>query len=102
MSESSASTIPPSQERRLCPNCSTRMSSKLYDPHFICIKCRGNVCSFESRCDMCKSWSDDQMSAYLKHQKALQSKRKPKKKKEEPVDFVLACTGTAGSAPPPD
>ena len=100
MSESSASTIPPSQERRLCPNCSARMSSKTFDPHFICIKCRGNVCSFESRCDVFRSWTDEQMSGYLKHQKALQSKRRSKKKKEEPVDFVLSCTGAVGSAPP--
>ena len=101
MSESSASTIPPSQERRQCPNCNTRMSSRTFDPHYICIKCRGNVCAYDSRCDVCKSWSDEQMSIYVKHQKALQSKRKSKVKKE-PVDFAMACTGAVGSAPPTD
>ena len=103
MSESSTgSTLPPNQERRSCPNCSTRMSSRSFDSHFICIKCRGIKCTFDIRCDVCKSWDDDTMNAYLKHQKVLDSKRKAKKKRASDDDFAVACTGVVGSTPPAD
>ena len=57
------------------------------------------------RVDVCKSWSYDVMTQYVKHQKSLESKRRAKKAKKESGhdDAMLSvCTGAAGSQPPED
>ena len=100
MSSTSASPIPPSQERRCCPNCQQRMSSTKFDLHVICSKCRGNKCSFENRCDLCKSWPDEVMQSYDKHQRSLELKRKAKKARKEGDVLMEVCTGAVGSQPP--
>ena len=38
--------------------------------------CRGIVCSLDTRCPECKPWSQEKMSAYLKHKVSLAGKRK--------------------------
>ena len=104
MSSASTSPIPPSQERRCCPNCQRRRSSIKFDLHVICTDCRGKVCSSEDRCDLCVSWSDELMTNYVRHQKSLESKRRAKKAKRQAgqeVDPMLSvCTGAVGSQPP--
>ena len=45
---------------------------------------------------MCKSWTDEYMTAYVKHQRSLELKRKAKRE----GDVLLeVCTGAVGSAP---
>ena len=83
MSSSSHSPIPSSQERRRCSKCQQRMSSTKHDLHAICTKCRGIVCSMEVRCDVCRSWTDDIMKAYVKHQRSLDLKRRAKKARQK-------------------
>ena len=94
MSDSSSST---KKVVRNCPNCKTRMSGRELDPHVICIDCRGKDCNGETRCDICVSWSDQQMGQYLKHQASLKRKResklKSKSKLQHPVDLATLCTG---------
>ena len=81
---------------RNCPNCKSRMSGKEFDPHIICISCRGKDCDSDTRCDICIKWSDHQMAQYLKHQASLKRKRVSKEKaklKQHPVDLATLCTG---------
>ena len=59
-----------------CPKCHRRMSGLQFDLHTICETCRGIVCSLDTRCPECKPWSQEKMSAYLKHKVSLAGKRK--------------------------
>ena len=59
---------------RSCVKCHRRMSSLKYDLHTICSQCRYVVCSVAARCDECRNWSNEVMSDYLKHNKALATK----------------------------
>ena len=48
---------------------------------------------------MCKSWSHDKMTAYVKHQASLQRKRLSKKRVREGKEgdpFLSVCTGVGG------
>ena len=76
------------------------MSSHDLDSHVICTARRGKNCNMNDRCDMCVSWSNDKMSAYVKHQSSLERKRNSKKRAREgrEVDPVLSvCTGVGES-----
>ena len=103
---SAAATPPSSASIRTCPNCAARMSCREYDPHVICTACRGKTCTVNDRCDLCSSWPEDKMKAYVKHQARLKSKRDHKKKKSKPVqsaqkepdDFLDFCTMGVGSS----
>ena len=92
----------PKKTVRTCTDCSTRMSSLDFDPHLLCINCRGIECNLSVRCDICRSWSEDKMKSFVKHQASLQRKRKSKQKsKEKKVklsesDFSKVCTGNQG------
>ena len=89
---------------RKCPNCRNRMSGSDKDKHVICTDCRGKCCSLSSRCDVCVTWTDDEMASYLRHQESLKRKRESKKRKREeldPLDYVDLCIrgeGESGSA----
>ena len=63
---------------RSCPKCRRRMSSLKHDSHAICSHCREVVCSVETRCSECQSWSVESMQDYLKYQKSLAGKRSKK------------------------
>ena len=52
------------------------MSNIEHDSHLCCQKCRGSACNLSSRCEHCKSWSEEEMDAYLKHQASLVRKRR--------------------------
>ena len=95
--------------RRCCPSCRARMSTLKHDSHVLCIQCRGVNCNLEERCDICRSWSEEVMNKYLKHQRSLECKRLAKRKakaSEGPsselseVDFAVECTRVTGSIPP--
>ena len=99
MSDTSTSTKKAGPVRS-CPNCRIRMSSIDFDSHTICSSCRGKSCNLNDRCDMCVSWSDDKMNAYMKHQASLERKRVAKKRARESRDndpFLSACTGVGGN-----
>ena len=71
------------------------MSSIDFDSHTICSSCRGKSCNLNDRCDVCVSWSDDKMNAYMKHQASLERKRVAKKRARESRDndpFLSSCT----------
>ena len=63
---------------RSCPKCRQRMSSLKHDSHTICSHCRDIVCSVETRCSKCKSWSVEAMQEHIKYQKSLAGKRSKK------------------------
>ena len=50
--------VTPAQRRktsvRKCPGCRARMSSIEWEPHSLCINCRGFNCCIQSRCNECQ------------------------------------------------
>ena len=60
-----------SAARRFCTKCSRRMSSYAHDRHTLCLHCRNVLCSVDTKCRECSSWSTDEMLEYLKHRKSL-------------------------------
>ena len=73
-SSSSTTAAVDSAALHSCPKCRRRMSGLQFDLHTICEPCRGIVCSLDTRCTECKPWSQDKMSAYLKHKVSLAGK----------------------------
>ena len=71
------------------------MSSIDFDSLTNCSSCRGKSCNLNDRCDVCVSWSDNKMNAYMKHQASLKRKRVAKKRARESRDndpFLSSCT----------
>ena len=71
MADNSTSAAAPSTTRK-CPNCRIRMSSYDHEKHILCILCRGIGCDASNRCNICKTWSNDEFQAYLKGWSPLQ------------------------------
>ena len=69
-----------SEERRSCPQCSTRMSSLCYDKHSVCSCCRLNECTYDNKCAECELWSEEEFAKFVKHRKSLDSKSKNRSK----------------------
>ena len=63
--------------------CTTRLSELCYDTHTKCEACRGQVCSADSFCDECESWSADFRKLYLRHKHSLYTKHVSKKNRKE-------------------
>ena len=57
------------------------------------------MCTMEDRCDVCRSWTDDFMNAYVKHQRCLDLRRQAKNSRKDNQKSD-ACTGTVGSESP--
>ena len=68
---------------RTCILCTTRLSELCYDTHTKCEACRGQVCSADSFCVECESWSADFRKLYLRHKHSLYTKRVSKKNRKE-------------------
>ena len=88
-------------KKRICPTCKLRMSSLDKDPHLLCLSCRETKCSFDTRCDTCISWSDDQMNNYIRYQDKLRKDRERKKAKLDSSrahDLAVLCTGGGESS----
>ena len=75
-STSASSPALDSVARRSCTKCSRMMISYAHDKHTLCLHCRNVLCSVDTRCRECSSWSTDEMLEYLKHRKSLVSKGK--------------------------
>ena len=72
---------------RLCAkeNCTVRLSSIEKDEHVLCPTHTGWQCNYDTRCDICRNWSEDKMKDYLKLQagKARRKVYKDKKRAEK-------------------
>ena len=99
MSDSSSSSTKP-KSVRLCitKGCAVRMSSIDLDNHVVCMKCTGKVCDSDTRCDVCRDWSDEKMLAYVKHQKGLERKRLTKQKAREAKPKSDCAVGIASAS----
>ena len=62
--------------------CKTRMANAIYDPHTLCVRCRGKACDLGVRCDVCANWDDTIMADYLNHQHKLEVSRQRKARKQ--------------------
>ena len=59
------------QDQRVCPGrtgkkCGVFMSPLIRDPHIHCPRCRGNKCTFDNTCIICKSWPPEQWELFAK------------------------------------
>ena len=78
-SSGSSSTTYGESTRRSCTKCHDRMSSFSLDKHLFCTKCHGSECSMDTRCNECRSWTEEEMLKYSKLRKSLSSKSKRSK-----------------------
>ena len=70
----------PKKPVKSCTQCKTRMSTKEFDNHLLCISCRGIDCNVDNRCSVCIDWSHDRITQYTQHQAALLRKRQSKER----------------------
>ena len=75
-----ADAQPTKRTVKSCSKCRTRMSTRDYDSHLLCVTCRGKDCNIESRCDVCKDWSIEHMTRYVEHQASLLKKCESKER----------------------
>ena len=50
----------------------------MVDRHTLCISCRGFDCDFDTRCEECMEWPEEEIKLYAKYRKSLKSKTRPK------------------------
>ena len=86
-------------EQRLCPGnggkkCGAFMSPLFRDLHPTCARCRGQRCSDDMTCDICKDWSVTQWEKY--HCKRSYSERR----KNRPPGSILLPSKTSPTVPP--
>ena len=62
--------------------CNKRMSSLEKDKHLVCPGHTGWQCSWTQRCEVCQSWSDQDMKAYIRLQEGKARKKACKEKKK--------------------
>ena len=88
---SDSSADPPPESRKKCISCPRRMSAKTADRHTICVHCRGFDCNFDTRCEECIDWPEEEVSLYTKMRKSLKTKDSSRRRDKTP----------APSPPPP-
>ena len=89
---------------RRCPGkdgrkCVIFMSPVATDPHPLCRKCRGQTCSRDVTCDVCRDWSEDQWRTF-EARKAYKKRPKPVKAHSLSASSIDSPTGS-GSQPGP-
>ena len=62
-------------------NCHIRMSAIVKDPHVLCPVHTGFQCDQDKRCDICKTWSEQQMLDYIKLQEGKARRKAHKDRK---------------------
>ena len=88
---SDSSADPPPECRKKCVSCPRRMSAKTADRHTVCVHCRGFDCNFDTRCDECIDWPEEELRLYAKMRKSLKTKDSSRRRDKTP----------APSPPPP-
>ena len=84
MSDSSTSSI------RMCSRgCKSRLIKLCYDPHTVCVGCRGQECNPSSLCDECRTWDKKQWDIYLSHRQKLE-KNRLRKAEQRAIKKVVA------------
>ena len=75
---SDSSADPPPESRKKCVSCPRRMSAKTADRHTVCVHCRGFDCNFDTRCEECIDWPEEELRLYTKMRKSLKTKNSSK------------------------
>ena len=78
-------------------NCTFRMSSIEKDRHVLCPSHTGWQCTWDTRCNVCKEWTDSEMKEYLRLQ---QGKARKKVYKDRKRALKLATGETSNDRPP--
>ena len=92
------------QDQRLCPGrtgkkCGVFMSPLIRDPHIHCPCCRGNKCSIENTCIICKSWPPEQWDLFAKKKSYANSKSRRGRSKSMSVSPAPVVAGTSVGRP---
>ena len=75
---------------RTCSNCTSRMASRDFDAHTLCIGCRHQVCDLTVYCDECLNWSDTYRSAFVEYCHSLKAKRDYKGRRRARLGAALS------------
>ena len=96
------------QDQRLCPGltgkkCGVFMSPLFRDPHIHCSRCRGNKCSIDNTCNLCKSWPPEQWDLFAKKKSYAHTKSRRGRSKSMSASPAPSVAGTSveRSAVPP-
>ena len=82
---SDSSADPPPESRKKCVSCPRRMSAKTADRHTVCVHCRGFDCNFETRCEECVDWPEEELRLYAKMRKSLKTKDSSRRRDKTPA-----------------
>ena len=92
----------------MCPGrsgkkCGVFMSPLFRDPHIHCPRCRGNKCSIDNTCILCKSWPPEQWDLFAKKKSYAHSKSRRGRSKSmsaSPAPSVAGTSDVRPSVPP--
>ena len=71
---SESDATPSSRRVRVSSGCRRVLGGVKYDPHTVCILCRGGVCHANSQCQECTSWSS---SGHCRRGVIIKLRRRP-------------------------
>ena len=97
------------QDQRECPGrtgkkCGVFMSPLIRDPHIHCPRCRGNKCTIDNTCIICKSWPPEQWDLFAKKKSYAHSKSRRRRSVSMSASPAPSVAGTSvgqPSVPPP-
>ena len=92
----------------MCPGrtgkkCGVFMSPLIRDPHIHCPRCRGNKCTIDTTCIICKSWPPEQWELFVKKESYAHSKARRDRSvslSASPAPSVVGTSVGRPSVPP--
>ena len=82
---SDSSADPPPESKKKCVSCPRRMSAKTADRHTVCVHCRGFDCNFDTFCEECIDWPEEELRLCTKMRKSLKTKDSSKHRDKTPA-----------------
>ena len=92
------------QDQRECPGrtgkkCGVFMSPLIRDPHIHCPRCRGNKCTIDNTCIICKSWPPEQWDLFAKKKSYAHSKARRERSVSMSASPAPSVAGTSVGRP---
>ena len=87
-------------KQRRCDRCKNFIQKVKYDPHFLCVSCRGGRCEFGKKsCDFCISWSKDKWESLVACPRTYNDKKSMQEDKLS-VDFIVSKRSHTNNSSP--